>query len=324
MEVAEILAAFTANPKLIEGVLPAVADSVVGKKLVEDRAAILYKENIGTEVQKIYSGIDDDIFAVIGRRPETGTDGKKEKTYDFLKAELTKYKKLLDIENTLNADEKIKALKLEMEKVVAEGGGKFVKEQWDAAAEAWKKEKEDLEGKITTMATSTEESIKKAEIANGLSKLQFNPDTSDTIKNMVLGNTQNDLLKNSKIEDGKVVFLNTEGKPILNSTQTEPATAAEVLAGLDGIKEITTVTKPGGGGAPPVIIGKVTTKTDDKGNAVKTLDLGPKGTFTTKVGFITAFEKGMAESGIAKGDPDYSAMEAEAYKNHDVSTLPAE
>lgn len=324
MEIAEILAAFTADPKLIEGVLPAVADSAVGKKLIDDRAGILYKENIGVEVKKIYDRIDADVFAIIGKRPEPTADGGLEKTYEFLKKELTAYKKLLDIEGTLTVDERVKALEAEKQKLLTEGGGKHIKELWDAAAEAWKTEKETLEGKITTLETSTIDSSKKSEIAAGFASLKYNPDTSDTIKNMVLRNTEAELIKNSKIEDGKVVFLNAEGKPILNSTQSGPATAAEVLAGMEGIKEITTINKPGGGGAPPVIEGKVTTLKDDKGNDVKTLDLGPKGTFTNKVGFIAAFEKGMAEAGITKRDPDYSAIEKNAYETHDVKSLPAE
>jgi len=324
MEAKEIIDAITATPTLVTPeVLTALATTEAGKKFIDARADVLYKANIGTEVQKIYSQIDDDIFAIIGERP-TGDGDKKEKTYDFVKRKVNDLKRLLAMEATLNADDRIKQLNADLEKLKGEGAAKWTKEQWDAAADNWAKEKQELEDKLKGLETSTADSQKKAEIASGLSTLQFNPDISETIKKMVLGTTESELLKNSKIEDGKVVFLNADGKPIMNATQTGPATAAEVLAGIDGIKEITTTTKPAGGGAPTVIVGKVINKTDDKGNAVKTLDLGPKGTFTTKVGFITAFEREMAAAGIAKGDPDYSTMEAEAYKSHDVSTLPAE
>lgn len=325
MDLQAILDAFTANPSLIDGVLPAVTSSAAGKKLIEDRAGILYKENIGEEVKKIYGRIDDEIFKVLGKRPEPTADGGLEKTYVFLNKELTNYKKLLDIEGTLNADDRIKALEAEKQKLLGEGAAKFVKEQWDAATDVWKGEKETLEGEITTLKTSTVDSSKKAEIATGISTLKFNPDISDTMRNMMLGNVESELMKNSKMEDGKVVFLTADGKPILNSTQTGPATAAEVLAGIEGIKEITLkADKTPGGGAPTVIVGKVQSRKDDKGNDVKSLDLGPKGTFTSKVAFVNAFEKGMADAGITKGDPEYAAIEKETYDSHDVKSLPVE
>ena len=44
---------------------------------------------------------------------------------------------------------------------------------------------------------------KRTEIKSAVAKLKFNPDTPESIKNMVIANVEDQLIKTSKIENGK-------------------------------------------------------------------------------------------------------------------------
>lgn len=90
----------------------------------------------------------------------------------------------------------------------------------------------------------------------GLIKTQ----SSNTIKNVIC-KTKSKRLSDAKIENGKVVFYNAEGKPLLNPTTYEPMTITEVLSTSEAVKEITLKENAGGGGADPVVKGALKTIT---------------------------------------------------------------
>ena len=76
--------------------LSLITESDTIKSVIDNKADVIYKAKIGTEVQTMYSKIDDDIFEKLGERPIQKEDGNREKTYDFVKriaGELKGYKR---------------------------------------------------------------------------------------------------------------------------------------------------------------------------------------------------------------------------------------
>lgn len=322
MELQQILDAIGTKPELLDGLMPVVFDSEKGKTAIENRVNASVQEKINAEIAKTHSAYDDDAFAIIGERPETKADGQKEKSYDFMKRKLADYKRLLDVENTLNADEKVKALNAEVERLKKEGGGTMVQEMFEKAKKDWSVIEEDYKTKIENLGKN----VTKVQISNTIAQatagLKFNPDVSDVIKNMVLRSAEEHLLNNHKIEGDKIFFLDKEGKPLLNPTDWTPKTASQVLADFDGIKEIILKNNTGGGGADPVVKGGVKTKNVD-GKDVQTLDL-PAGSFTSKKQFIDVAEKALIASGFTRRDPKWDNLLTASYKEHEVSKLPNE
>ena len=110
MEVQEIIEAFKANPTLIEGVLPTIVETEIGKTFIENKSKVIYESKIGDEVKKIHDMYDNDIFESLGVRAGTKEDGSKEKTYEFAKKLYGELKDLRGQKDSLSKDAKVKEL----------------------------------------------------------------------------------------------------------------------------------------------------------------------------------------------------------------------
>lgn len=318
----QIIEAIQKNPGLIPGILPTVTDSEVGKKLIENKAELIYKEKIGEEVKKIHQQYDDDIHSILGERAGTGDDGQKQKTYEFAKKLYSELKELRGQKDSLSKDARVKELETQIEKLKTEGGGKHIQEVFDQAKQAWETEKQGYLKQITDTKTENEVFQKRTEIKSAVAKLKFNPDTPESIKNMVIANVEDQLIKTSKIENGKLVFVDGEGKPVIDQTTYQPKDAFGMISSLDAIKDITLKEEKGGGGAKTEIHGSIQT-TKVEGKDEKKLIL-PEGSFKSKMEFINVAEKALLDSGITRKDPAWDQLKTEAYKEYKVSELPAQ
>lgn len=325
MELQAILDAMAANPELIKGVLPVVVDAQVGKDLIATRAENIYKAKIDDEVKKIHTQYDDDVFEILGKRPGTKDDGTKQKTYDFLKELLTDYKTLLGQKDSLEKDTKVAELKGEIERLKNEGGGKHVQEIFDQAKLDWAEEKRVLEERATTAESTSVNFQKETAIANARRQIKLNPDVSESIQNMVLDTAQTQLISNSELKDGKLIFRDKDGNPILDKTTHEPLDAFGVLSQMDAVKDISLKEKntPGGGGAATTMKGQIQT-TSVEGKDTKKLVL-PEGSFKTRTEFLQVAEKALTDSGVTRRDPDgsWDKLKNDAYKEYNVAELPA-
>jgi len=115
MEVQEIIEAFKANPTLIEGVLPTIVETEIGKTFIENKSKVIYESKIGDEVKKIHDMYDNDIFESLGVRAGTKEDGSKEKTYEFAKKLYGELKDLRGQKDSLSKDAKVKELEGQIE-----------------------------------------------------------------------------------------------------------------------------------------------------------------------------------------------------------------
>jgi len=312
------------KPEIINGLLPQLVEVEAVKKVIENRAEVSYKEKIGEEVKKIHSMYDADMFEILRVKPGQNSDGSAQKTYEKVKEIFTDYKKLSEMKDGLTKDAEVQRLKSELEKVKAEGGGKFIEEQFNKAKEEWTKKEQEFIKQIQDLGKQNTEGMIKTDLTSAFSSLKFNPDFSDTIKNTILATVESKILSSAKVENGKVIYYGADGKPMLNSTTFEPMTAAEVIASTKEIAEITLKEKPGGGGggAPTTIKGSVKTQTVE-GKDKKSLEL-PAGSFKSQSEFIGVAEKALLDSGVTRKDPSWNQLLNDAFNTYKVSELPTE
>lgn len=318
----QIIEAITKKPELINGILPTVTNSEVGKTLIENKANLIYQDKIGEEVKRIHQQYDDDIFSTLGERPGTGEDGQKQKTYDYAKKLYTELKELRGQKDSLSKDAKVVELQTKIDQLTKDGGGSHIQSIFDQAKATWETEKQTYLKQINDSKSENETFQKKTEIQNAISRLKFNPDTPESIKKMVISNVENQLVNSSKLENGKLVFLDTEGKPVLDPTTYTPKDAFGMVSSMDAIKDISLKENKGGGGATTEIHGSIQT-TKVEGKDAKKLIL-PEGSFKTKIEFQSVAEKALIDSGITRRDPQWDTLKTEAYKEYKVSELPAQ
>ncbi len=324
MDIAEIKAAVIANPALMDELVPYAAESTQGIALITNKAKAMFDTNIGEEIRKTHAAYDQDVLSILGDKPQT-IDGKLEKSYDMVKRNLNELKRLKDIESGLNETDTVKRLKAENDKLKLEGGGKMFQEQLESAKKEFLQKEEQFKAQLEEAQKGATDGKVLNDIAVAKAGIKLNPDMSETMRNLALQTAEAELLKNSKIVDGKVLYLKADGTTILNA-KYEPASASEVLASMDVIKEISLKDNvdPKGGGAPPGSGGNVqTVKVEGKDDAKKLVF--PTGeTFTSKTDFLKKSEKALLDAGYVKGDADWDNLKNAAYVENKVSELPAE
>jgi len=326
MEINEtiIIEAIKANPALVQGVLPTIAETEIGKTFLENKSKSIYESKIGEEVKKIHDLYDNDIFETLGVRAGTKEDGSKEKTYEFAKKLFTELKELKGQKDSLSKDAKVQELQTTIETLKKEGGGKFIQETFDQAKQTWLQEKQGFISEIEKSKLENETFQKKTAIQSAINGIKFNPDTSESIKRMVLDNVQNELINNSKFENGVLVFLDKEGKVSIDPTSYKPKDAFQVLLGMDTIKDIALKSDKdkSGGGADKTIIGSIQTMTVE-GKDSKKLIL-PEGSVKTKSQFIEVAEKALIDSGITRDNKLWDELKNKAYIELNVKEMPAQ
>lgn len=317
----QIIEAIKKDATIVGKLLPAIQEDNAFKTLIENRANVIFKEKIDEEVRKIHSQYDEDIFTILGERAGTGDDGQKQKTYDLAKKLYKELDELRKQKDSLSKDEAVKKLESEIQRLKTEGGGKHVQEIFDAAKAQWESEKTSLLDQITKGKSENESFRKQTEIKTAIGRLKLSPDVPESVKKMVLENVEKQLVSASKFEDGKLIFLGEDGKPLIDSTNYQPKEAFQVLADLDAIKDISLKENGGGGGgASTKIIGSIQT-TKVEGKDTKKLIL-PEGSFKNQSEFIKAAEKALLDSGITRNDKDWDKLKNEAFVEHKVDTLP--
>lgn len=303
-------------------ILPLIVAGDDMQTLITNKSEATYKSKIDDEVKNIHTQYDDDVFAILGVRPSV-VDGKKEKTYDFLKTVYGEHKVLLDKKDALEKDPAIVLLKGEIKTLKEEGGGSHVTEIFNQAKIDWADEKKTFEKTILESQGAAVTFQKKTAIATAISQLKMNPDIPESIQKIAKESAERSMLANSKIEEGDLMFLDAEGKVILNKTTFKPKNAFEVLSTMDAIKDISLKDdgSEGGGGADTKMNGAIQTTTVE-GKDVKKLVL-PDGSFKTKSEFITIAEKALIDAGVSRRDDGWDKLKNKAYKEYNVAKLPA-
>lgn len=322
MELQQILDAIGQKPELLDGLLQPVLESEKGKLAIANRVKTEVDTKISEEISKTYGRLDEDAFEVLGEKPGTKEEGKKQKTHEFLKEKLTELKDLRDKKGQLDKDPEIQRLTQELEKIKKEGGGSHVQQVFDSAKGEWQTKEQNLLSQIEDLKKQSTEGTKKSAISNAIAAIKFSPDVDEEIKKLVIASAESHLMENSKIdENGKLIFLQADGKPAVNPTTYEPKDATAILADYVPIQKII-LKESGHTGASTTVKGNVTTTTVD-GKDTKSLTL-PEGSFKTRSEFLTVAEQALKDAGITIRDSNYTRLKDEAYKAYKVEALPIE
>lgn len=306
------------NPDIAAQIVPLVSENEAVTTLVNSRAGVLFEERIGEHNKAQHAKYDEDMFSILGERAGVNEDGSKQKTYEKSKALYQELKDLRTQKGDLNADTRVIDLQAQIQELQKDGGGQFVQDLFDAAKTNWSTKEGELLGQIQSMKDQTLNSQKMTSIKDAFSQIKLNPDTPSSIKDMVLNNVEKELLKNSKIEDGKLVFLDKNGAPELNKDSSEPKTALEMLQGLDTIKQISIKEVKKGGGADSKITGSITTNTVE-GKDVKELVIPmPR----SQKEFLDVAEATLIAQGITRNDTNFSKLKDAAFVKMEIKGLP--
>ena len=319
MELAEITAALEGNAELLTGVTNHILDSDKGKEVIETRATVLFDQKINDHVSGIHDQYDQDMLSILGESPKANDDGTKQKTYDKIKELYTELKDLREQKGALSTDAEVKRLQKEIERLQNGGANEHWKNTFETESEKWKQEKNSLMQRVTAAENNTLNFQKQGDINTGLRNLKFNDKIPQAAREALVNSVVAGLTKNSKIEDGKVIYLKEDGTPIFNN-EYKPESAENILkAALKDV--LVDENTDAGGGASPTVKGSIQTSKDAQGNDVQQLQL-TEGSFTTKTEFITIAEEALLKSGISRGHKDWDKLKNEAYIRYNVKDLP--
>ncbi len=314
----EIIKALNENSELLTGVIPVILESDKGKEIIENKANAIYQQKINEEVSKIHSQYDEDAFAIIGEKPKVLEDGKKQKTYDFLKEKLKELADLRKQKDSLSKDAKVKELQEQIEKLKQEGGGKHWEQTFNSEKQKWLQKQKELEEQAKEYQTKLLEFQKRTDIQNGLSSLKFDESIPKPAREALINAVMQELITRSKIDNGKVIYLDENGN-VINDAEYKPMKAGEILKAK--LKDILKDENAGGGGGAHVDI-KGSIETIVEGNDKKErLKLDPT-QFKTRSEFLQVVSESLAKAGIEKSDRKWVELSDEAYSRYEVSKLP--
>lgn len=300
-------------------ILPLITASDTVQQIIGNKADSIFQEKITEEVAKTHKKYDEDMFEILGERPGTNEDGSKMKTYNHIKQLYGELKDLRGQKDSLTKDAEVTRLTGEIERLKTEGGGAQIKAMFDQAKTDWTEEKQGLLQKITEASQNNDVFQKKTAVSSAFNGIKWNPDINETVKDLVIKQAEAELIKNSELKDGKLIFLNADGKPALND-KWEPKTASEMLSSMESIKAISLNEVKKGGGADTKVNGSIQT-IEVEGKDAKTLVL-QEGSFKTKEEFQKIAQKAMLDSGVSRRDKEWQPLLDKAYKEYKVAEMP--
>lgn len=314
MTTEEILEAMGKNPEVMSGVMKAIPTLDAGKELLENHAKMYFDKNIGPKISEIYNNIDNDIFEATGLRKKTD-----QKTYDFLKKDvLPELKKLKEgAPDDTEIAKKNKELEAKVKELTEAGNDD---KHWHGvhikALEAWEKKEQDYEQKIKDMNRENLNFAVSGDLETGYSKLTFDPNIPTSAIDAFKDKIKTKAIANSKIEDGKIVYLNEDGTPRVNGETFKPIDATGIFA--EEMKEFISTKPASGGGAQEK--GKGVVEVGEGDNKAKKVKLDPS-TFDTKVGFQEKISEALTSAGVEKGSQEWNKLSDEAYVEYGVAEM---
>ena len=322
MEITELKTALETTikekPEAVAEVLPLIMETEKAKELMTNRAEAIYKEKITNEVSQIHSQYDNDMFEILGEKPSKLEDGTKQKTYDKIKGLYSELKDLREKKDSLSKDAEVTALQQKIAELEKTGPGAHWEQTFKTEQQKWTQEKNGLMTRLEEKEKGMVEFKKQSDIEAGLRGFKFRNDIPESARQALINVAVNQLVTNSKVEDGKVLYMNESGA-IINNSEYKPESAKGVLSTL--LKDIIkNENQSGGGGAPPKMTGSIEAQTID-GKEVQKLVLN-KTQFKTKREFVEVAEAAMLKSGIARGAGNWDQMKNEAYQRYGVTNLP--
>ena len=181
----------------------------------------VFKQQIDGRVREIYQRIDSDVSSITGE--EKGSD---EKTYDYVKRQLS----------TLSSNAKeLAAKKAELEKAVNDKSGEQTLDLLRGELESMKKKhqvfKEDADKKYGELEQSGVQMRIQHEFDRSMTGLKFKDAAiiPEDVRNAMINNAKVELAKTASFVEGKLVFLDSEGK-IMRDENLNVLTPKDILS----------------------------------------------------------------------------------------------
>lgn len=252
-----------------EFVVRTAADEVAFLKSYTDNEV---QKSIGDRVSEIHSRYDQDIFEILGTKKKPD-----EHTYGFLKREL---KRLTDIKN------EYEILK---DKSPDDSGIEAVRQ----AAIARENE---LLDKLSEKDNELINKDNETDFMQALSGIKFADNLPKSAVDALVNTVKAEIVSSAKIIDGKRVYVDADGEPMIDKTTYKPITAKALLEAklTDVIQKDRVVT---GAGTPP----KVVTGKDGKASVQGFI---MPGDVNTKQALVEHLKK----TGIPRGSKEYDAI----------------
>lgn len=285
-----------------------------GKTLLNNFAQAEKEKAVKEATANIYTGLDNDLFEVLGQRKKAN-----QKTYDFIKSLANDFKELKAKETSLNESTKVKDLEAKIKELQDSGS---VNEHWrkiyEEARPKWEAEQKALKEELKAKEEGYFKAQVEAELAAGLSSLPIRQDLPKKALEALLEAEKAKLLKTAKLVEGKVVYMDEKGNPILNKEHS-PIKSSELWEKVLGDSILAKDGQSGGGAKPTVKEGQVLREGQGDSATIKlVLD---KSSFSTKVEFNRIAEAALRKQGVAIGSKEFNSALDGAYKEYEVDKL---
>ena len=188
----------------------------------------VFKQQLDGRISEVHKRYDDDLYEVLGKKR-----GQDQKTYDFLKTEITAL--------STSASE-LKTKNIELQKAVDDKEGdetinllrsenKSLIEKHQQAKDGWDSQLAEKDGQFKTMKVTNE-------INTSMTGIKFKDSSvvPEDVRNMAIQTVKEGLVKSADYDDGKLVFKDAEGKILRNESTLIPLTAADLVK--DRLKSI--------------------------------------------------------------------------------------
>jgi hypothetical protein len=194
-------------------------DETLQKNILENGVSA----KIGDRISEIHSQYDNDIFTITGQKKEP-----HEKTYEFNKKVLTQ---LTQEKERLT---ELKAKFAELEKTKGKGDDNLAKELDQVKTQALKAQ-EDYEKQIKELQSASTSQQKGYAIDGAIAGMKFNDNIPESVRKSYIEKVRESLITKSEIKEGKLVFMDESGKPVMGKDfELKPVTemVAENLADI--------------------------------------------------------------------------------------------
>lgn len=156
-----------------------------------------------------------------------GTDrNRNEKTYNFLDRKVT------ELKDESKQSEPLKVKIKELESAIKNNtGDELLKTELQTVRNEYKKEKDIWDAKELKHLDALDTFKLDTELDKAMIGLKFKDDVPDDLKNVFIDKVKSDLVKSAKIVDSKMIFVDSDGKTLVNKDNAlNPFTPKEMMA----------------------------------------------------------------------------------------------
>ena len=312
MEVKDILEAVNTDDAIAQEVVSHLMTQGKLEEVITNKANLIYNQKIGEEVKRVHTMYDNDMFEVLGERPEPDGNGGLEKTHVKLKklfSELKGYREKGSGEPGLTTTDTATP--------PSDGQSDYYKNMFETERQKWEREKSEYLTNLEQEKKRNQDYLIRSEVEKGLLGLSFDNSIPEPAVKALVNTKVNSLVNNAKMVDGKVVYFDENGNQI-NNERYLPDSSENILK--RELQDIIKKNQGTPGGSAPAHVDGLRLTTDADGKSTKVIEMVPDwGNSREK--FTKKLHKTLIDSGVAAFSPEYVKQESIAYEKYNAKEL---